>query len=94
MRNAAAAKLLGRGVWVADYLLDGRPVLLAVDSRGELRKRVRLASDADEEFAREWLEGLLEHYDPPVMVPRLTLVPRSAAPDVVRFYLPRRSERC
>lgn len=74
MGTAAAPKLRDRGVWWADYLSRGRPVLLAIDSRGELVKRVRLERDEDEDIAREWLDGLLEHYDPPR---RLALVPPS-----------------
>lgn len=65
MSVAIAGKLLGRGVWFADYLIRGRPVLLAIDSRGECVKRVRLVRDEDEEIARDWLDGLIEHYDPP-----------------------------
>jgi hypothetical protein len=78
MGISTAPKLLDRGVWWADYLNRGRPVLLAVDSHGECIRRVRLERDEDEEIAREWLEGLLEHYDPPR--PRLALVPRSERP--------------
>ena len=83
--SAAARRLLGRGVWWADYLRDGRPVLLAIDSRGECIKRVRLVRDEDEELAREWLDGLLEHYDPPR---RLELVRTAPAPKPFKFYLP------
>jgi hypothetical protein len=84
MASAAAGQLLGRGVWWADYLINGRPVLLAIASTGELIRRVRLARDEDEEVAREWLEGLIEHYDPPR---RIALVRPSPAPRR-KFYLP------
>lgn len=76
MTSVAAVRLLDRGVHFADYLLRGRPVLLAIDSRGECLKRVRLVRDEDEDMAREWLEGLIEHYDPPLC---LTLIRPSAA---------------
>ena len=87
MARATATKLLDRGVWEAEYLLAGRPVLLAITSRGECLKRVRLAVDDDEEIARAWLEGLLEHYDPPRAT--LSLMP-AAAPSAAkrRLYLP------
>lgn len=85
MGIATAPKLLDRGVWWADYLSRGRPVLLAIDSRGECLRRVRLDRDEDEEIAREWLDGLIEHYDPPR---RLVLVRPTGLPSVKRFFLP------
>ncbi len=59
-----APYILPRGVWLADYLVKGQRALLAVDSRGALLKLYPLAPDADEDCARAWLEGLLDHYDP------------------------------
>lgn len=63
--------LLPRGVVQARYTLQGAPVLLATDSRGECIHQIRLAEDElfemCEEVATAWLEGLLDHYDP---VPR------------------------
>lgn len=82
MGTATALKLKERGVHWADYLNRGRPVLLAIDSRGECIRRVRLERDEDEEIAREWLDGLLEHYDPPR--PRLVLLPQTSQ----RHYTP------
>ena len=62
--TAAAVRLLDRGVWPAEYLIDGFPVLHAIDSKGNCLRRVRLADGVDEDAAHEWLAGLLEHYDP------------------------------
>jgi hypothetical protein len=87
MTSAAAGQLLGRGVWWADYLIRGRPVLLAITSAGECLRRVRLARDEDEDLAREWLDGLLEHYDPPPSR-RLSLLRASTVPGARKLYLP------
>lgn len=57
--------LLPRGVQYAHYLVDGYRVLHAIDSRGNCLRRVKLTPDVDEELARAWLDGLLEHYDNP-----------------------------
>lgn len=100
MASAVVVGLRGRGVHWAEYLIRGRPVLLAIDSRGELVKRVRLARDEDEEFAREWLAGLIEHYDPPrrlqLVKPPAPAAAPAAAPSptpaparAFKFYLPR-----
>lgn len=90
MASAVAGKLRDRGVHWADYLLRGRPVLLAIDSRGELVKRVRLAEETDEGCARAFLCGLLDHYDPlPPPRPALRLVSESrVTPPRRRLYLP------
>jgi hypothetical protein len=85
----AAVKLLPRGVHHADYLIDGCPVLLAIDSRGNCVKRGKLLPDTDEECARAWLEGLLDHYDPLPRRPALTLhrtprIPRGAFLAMIR----------
>lgn len=61
----AAAHLLPRGVHLADYLIDGWPVLQAITSDGNCLRRVKLTDEVDEGVAREWLDGLLEHYDNP-----------------------------
>ena len=73
MRTAATAEqLLERGVWLAPTRLDGCPILVAVDSCGNERKRVKLLPEIDEERAVRWLEQLLDRVDPPR--PRLTLI--------------------
>ncbi len=85
--TATARSLLPRGVWSADYLVAGCPVLHAIDSRGNCVRRVRLAEGVDESAAREWLAGLLDHYDP---VPVLRLVrpaPRPAGTLAAGVYL-------
>lgn len=61
----AAVPLLPRGVHLAHYLVDGWPVLHAIDSNGNCLRRVKLTDEVDEGLARAWLEGLLEHYDSP-----------------------------
>lgn len=85
MASVAAKRLLGRGVWWADYLVRGRPVLLAITSTGECIRRVRMDEDVNEGVARAFLSGLLDHYDP--LRPPLRLVPLSP-PLRRRFYLP------
>lgn len=55
-------------------------MLLAIDSRGNCIKRVRLSPDGDESLAREWLDGLLEHYDPLPRRPQLRLVRSNMRP--------------
>jgi len=67
----AVRPLLDRGVWKAPYLLNGREVLQAIDRHGNCVRRVRLSLGVDEEVARAWLEGYLEHVDP---LPQLRLV--------------------
>ena len=69
--SSSAYKLLPRGVHPADHLVGDCPVLLAIDSRGNCLRRVRLAPDIDEEVAREWLAGLIDHYDPLPRRPQL-----------------------
>jgi hypothetical protein len=65
--------LLERGVHVAAYLMNGCYVLHAIDAKGNCLRRVRLAEDVDEECARVWLQGILDHYDPLPLRPVLTL---------------------
>jgi hypothetical protein len=72
MQQATAEQLLVRGVWKAPYLFDGVEVLIAVDSRGCVRKHLKLRGGVDEIRAVQWLEGLLNRIDPPA--PRLTLL--------------------
>ncbi len=64
-------KLKPRGVWEGDFLLDGCPVLQAIDKAGNCVRQVRLRDGIDERVARAWLEGYLERVDP---VPQLRLV--------------------
>lgn len=72
--ESAATNLLPRGVWPAGYMIDGLEVLLAIDSRGNCLRRVKLAEGVDEEIARAWLEGIIDHYDPAPKRPDLRLV--------------------
>lgn len=67
--------LLPRGVSYADYLVDGRPVLQAIDRAGNCIKRIRVEHDVDPDVVWTWLEGYLENKDPER---RLRLVPTSA----------------
>lgn len=64
MRTATAEEILARGVWLAPYLFDGHEVLIAVDSRGCVRKHVKLAPEINLERAVRWLEALLDRLDP------------------------------
>ena len=88
--SALAGRLKGRGVWWAEYLVSGCPVLLAIDSHGDCIRRVRMREDVDEGLARAFLTGLLDHTDPvPPPRPPLRLVkPSSPPPSGWRFYLP------
>lgn len=83
--GTAALKLLPRGVHTADYLIDGHPALIAIDSHGNCIRRVKIVPSVDEECAHEWLEGLLDHYDPLPRRPVLLIVP----PSPRKWYLPR-----
>lgn len=89
----AATKLLDRGVCYADYLIYGDRALLAIDSRGNCIRRIRLSPSVDEGCARAWLEGLLDHYDPLPRAPELRIVPRDLTSHPLRFYIPRRPHR-
>lgn len=94
MSGSTAPKLLPRGVWFADYLVTGRPVLHAIDSHGNCIRRVRLSEDASESIARAWLEGLLEHYDALPSPPHLRLVkpePSMARPAFLAIARPRQA---
>lgn len=71
-RTATAEELLTRGVWLAPYLWENTEVLIAVDSRGCVRKHVKLRPGVDEVRAVKWLEQLLDRIDPPR--PKLELV--------------------
>lgn len=86
MQSSVAHRLLPRGVHWADHLVGGCPVLLAIDSRGNCLKRVRMQPTSDEAAAREWLEGLLDHYDPVPAPPQLQLVKFEKPPGIPRGY--------
>jgi hypothetical protein len=68
--------MLDRGVWREPYTMAGHDVLIAVDRRGDVVKRVQLREGVDEERAVAWLEELLERLDP---TPVLRLVPTTSA---------------
>lgn len=89
MQGAAARdnELLERGVIYAPYLVHGRPVLIAIDSKGEARKHLKLENGITEEMGTRWLLTLLDRIDP---VPKLELVtPRQIRPHpIVRYTNP------
>lgn len=82
-----AAVLLARGVHEAEYLVDGHPVLLAIDSQGNCVRRVKMAPDVHEGVARAYLNGLLDHYDP--VRPPLRLVKSPLCFPRRSWYIPR-----
>lgn len=57
-------QLLDRGVWREPYTMAGRDVLIAVDRRGDVVKRVQLREGVDSARAATWLAELLERVDP------------------------------
>src|SRR4051812_5066970 len=59
-----ARQLLDRGVWCEPYTMAGRDVLIAVDRRGDIVKRVHLRDGVDPARAATWLWELLERVDP------------------------------
>jgi hypothetical protein len=77
MVPTTARQLLDRGVWREPYTMAGYDVLIAVDRRGDVVKRVQLREGVNEERAVAWLEELLERVDP---MPVLRLVDPSPAP--------------
>lgn len=81
-------RLLARGVWLAPYLVDRVPVLIAVDAHGVVRKHVKLRDGVDEDHATEWLWQLLDRIDPPV---QLRLVKPEATPVPIDHYADPRS---
>lgn len=82
-------RLLDRGVWLAPYLVDEVPVLIAVDRSGVVRKHVKLREGVDEGRATDWLWHLLDKLDPPS---QLRLVSEEPAPVVpVNHYADPRS---
>ena len=68
--DSTARALLPRGVHRAPYLLNGSPVLHAIDRHGNCVRRVRLAG-RDERVVHAWLSGYIEHVDP---APQLRLI--------------------
>jgi hypothetical protein len=49
-------------------------VLVAIDSKGEQRKRVKLLPEISYDHAKRWLEELLDRVDPVPVRPKLELV--------------------
>ncbi|NUO62682.1 MAG: hypothetical protein HOQ34_03825 [Gemmatimonadaceae bacterium] len=79
MHGSAAEEMEARGVYVADWTMDGHRVLYAVTSAGErLKKLIVLRPGVSEERAVRWFEEVLDRVDPPR--PVLRLVPPSPPP--------------
>lgn len=74
------AEQLERGVWEAPYRKDGCIVLVAVDSQGNERKRVKLLPGIAYGRAKAWLEELLDRVDPVPPPRKLELVRDHATP--------------
>jgi hypothetical protein len=68
MAPAPSRQLLDRGVWREPYTMAGHDVLIAVDRRGDVVKRVHLREGVDSARAAAWLEELLERLDPAPML--------------------------
>ena len=89
MRTAVVPEneLLERGVIYAPYLVRGCRVLIAIDSKGEARKHLKIENGITEEIATRWLTAWLDRVDP---VPKLELVtPRLVRPHpIVRYTNP------
>jgi hypothetical protein len=62
--STSARQLLDRGVWLEPYTMGGKEVLIAVDRRGDVVKRVQLREGVDPMRASTWLWELLERVDP------------------------------
>ncbi|AHG87540.1 hypothetical protein J421_0047 [Gemmatirosa kalamazoonensis] len=67
-------ELLERGVYLAPYLRDGRPVLLAIDDAGELRAARTVPADWPLVRAIGALEAQLERIAPSRAPRRVELV--------------------
>ena len=89
-RQATADDLLTRGVWLAPYLWQNTEVLIAVDSKGSVRKHVKLRPGVDEVRLVRWMEELLDRLDPPR--PPLTLVKAEPNEDHRRPYACQRDD--
>jgi hypothetical protein len=63
-----------RGVHELPYTKDGCVVLVALDARGDERRRVKLLPGVSYERAKSWLEQLLDRVDPLPQLPTLALV--------------------
>lgn len=68
-----------RGVYELPYRKDGCPVLVALDSRGDERKRVKLLPGISYDRAWSYLEALLDRVDPESEQPKLELVQERGA---------------
>jgi hypothetical protein len=75
-------RLLDRGVYYAPFTMSGKPVLIAVDRRGELVAQHVVSADTfpgeDEALVAACLGGLLERADPEILG-RLRVVRGGAA---------------
>lgn len=72
---SAGGEVPPRGVYEELYRIAGCHVLVAIDSKGDARKRVKLLPGISYDRAKRWLEELLERVDPIVPPPpMLTLV--------------------
>lgn len=77
---------LRRGVKRAPYTVRGRPVMIVIDSFGNLVRQVALKPGASPVRVADWLELWLDRTHP---VPRLELVQEKPRQSVVREIDPR-----
>lgn len=81
IRTATAGEQRERGIWWNAFPIDGYRVLVAVDSRGNERKRVVLRPGVDPVAAARWLEDVLDRLDP---VPKPLQLVRDTTPSQPR----------
>ena len=81
MEQSAAAELSERGVYWARYTKGGRPIAYAVDSHGDVVRRLVVLRNAHAEAAVESLWNYLDLVDPK---PMLQLVRTRALPSTER----------
>lgn len=60
----AAGEVAPRGVYKALYYVKGKAVLVAIDSKGEARKHLKIDRREDEPRLKRALEELLDAIDP------------------------------
>jgi hypothetical protein len=72
--SASQSEKPERGVHELPYTKDGCVVLVALDARGDERRRVKLLPGVSYERAKSWLEQLLDRVDPLPQPPKLELV--------------------
>lgn len=87
MAPSRSRQLLDRGVWREPYTMAGHDVLIAVDRRGDVVKRVQLREGVDPARAAAWLREVLERLDP---APVLRLVEDQPAREPKRELRPAR----